>query len=188
MSENIKFFKHIILEPVFITFSALSLGLALGRIKIKGFSFGNSGVFFTGLILGMAGYKTSNFITVFGLAIFMYVIGIQGGVRFFNLIGRKGIPYLLITVTLCISGLASSLITGYIFNFPPEITLGIFTGNLTSASSLAILMESGWKGKILAGYGIVYPLGLLAPILFVQIVPIMLKKKLYEETREEKIK
>ncbi|HPZ09311.1 MAG TPA: TrkA C-terminal domain-containing protein [Candidatus Eremiobacteraeota bacterium] len=182
------FLKHILSEPVFITFSVLFLGLALGRVKIKGFSLGNSGIFFTGLICGIADLKTSDFITIFGLAIFMYVIGIQGGVRFFNLLGRKGIPYLLITLVLCISGLAGSLLTGYIFNFPTEISLGIFTGTLTSASSLAILIESGWKGPMLAAYSIVFPLGLLAPLLFVQIIPSILKKDLHKEALEEKNK
>jgi len=178
--------KHIFLEPVFITFLVLFTGLALGRFKIRGFSLGNSGIFFAGLITGMTGFATSDFITVFGLAIFMYVIGIQGGGRFFNLLNRKGLPYIWITFTLCVSGFIASLLTWYIFGFPSEISLGIFTGNLTSASSLSILIESGWKGQILAAYGIVFPLGILAPILFVQIIPFILKKNLYEEVREKK--
>jgi len=186
MDEILMFPKYIFLEPVFITFSVLFIGLALGRIKIKGFSLGNSGIFFAGLVMGMTGFATSDFITVFGLAIFMYVIGIQGGGRFFNLLNRKGLPYIGITFTLCISGFIASLLTGYILGFPSEISLGIFTGNLTSASSLSILIESGWKGQILAAYGIVFPLGIIAPILFVQIVPFIFKKNLYKEMREKK--
>ncbi|MEQ8171696.1 MAG: TrkA C-terminal domain-containing protein [Candidatus Eremiobacterota bacterium] len=182
----ILFVKNIISEPVFITFSILFIGLAIGKINIKGFSIGNTGIFFTGLIFGITGLKTSDFITVFGLAIFMYVIGIQGGVRFFNLIGKKGLPYLLIALTLSAGSLAGSILMAHIFHSPPEIILGIFTGNLTSASSLSILMEGGWKGKMIAAYGIVYPVGLALPVIFVQIIPFILRKNLYKETIREK--
>ncbi len=78
----ILFLKNITSEPVFITFSILCIGLAIGKFNIKGFSIGNTGIFFTGLLFGIIGLETSDFITVFGLAMFMYIIGIQGGEGF----------------------------------------------------------------------------------------------------------
>ncbi len=92
----------------------------------------------------------------------------------------------MIAFTLCAVSFTASILTSHIFHFPSEIILGIFTGNLTSASSLSILMESGWKGKMFAAYGIVFPVGLALPVIFVQIIPFILRKNLYKETIREK--
>jgi len=182
MSEYIyNFFHQIFKEPVFITFLALATGLLAGRFKIKGFSPGSSAVFFTGLILGIFKFEGSDVITTAGLVIFMYAMGIQGGPGFFNSLGRRGIPYLIITISLCLTGLGATLAVMYIFCLSPDMALGIFTGSLTSSSSLAVLSEGGWGKNLFTVYGIVYPVGLFLPILFIQLIPVIMRKDLKKE-------
>jgi putative transport protein len=182
MSEYIyNFFHQIFKEPVFITFLALATGLLAGRFKFKGFSPGSSAVFFTGLILGIFNFEGSDVITTAGLVIFMYAMGIQGGPGFFNSLGRRGIPYLIITISLCLTGLGATLAVMYIFRLSPDMALGIFTGSLTSSSSLAVLSEGGWGKNLFTVYGIVYPVGLFLPILFIQLIPVIMRKDLKKE-------
>ncbi|MEQ8190059.1 MAG: TrkA C-terminal domain-containing protein [Candidatus Eremiobacterota bacterium] len=175
------FFYKIFKEPVFITFLALATGLLAGRLKIRGFTLGSSAVFFTGLILGVFNFEGSGVITTAGLVIFMYAMGIQGGPGFFNSLGRRGIPYLLITVSLCLTGLGATLAAMYIFHLSPDISLGIFTGSLTSSSSLAVLSEGGWGNNLFTAYGMVYPVGLFLPVLFIQLLPLIMKKDLKKD-------
>ncbi|MFH0802485.1 MAG: TrkA C-terminal domain-containing protein [bacterium] len=175
--------KSILFNPLFVTFLVLFTGLFLGRLSFRGFSLGSAGVFFAGLIIGWLGLSASEYITSIGLLMFMYALGIQGGPSFFNAFGKNGLSYFLIVLTACLSGAACSVLSGYVFRLPTEAILGIYTGSLNSSSSLAILLEKGWNQSLLSSYGVVYPIGLVAVILFVQIIPAVLKKNLAVEAK-----
>ena len=176
-----EFLKAIINEPVFITFIVLFIGTRLSKFDFKGISPGSSAIFLTGFIFGIYGLKSSEHITAFGLMVFMYAIGIHSGPSFFNSFGKKGIPYFIIAISVSASTILSSILTAKIFGFSSEIVLGLFTGSLNSSSSVAILYDNGWSGALLPSYGIVYPLGLLSIVLFVQIAPALLKKNIIKE-------
>ncbi|MDQ7823930.1 MAG: TrkA C-terminal domain-containing protein [Candidatus Eremiobacteraeota bacterium] len=171
-------------DPLFNTFIVVCGGLLLGRITIRGFSLGSSGVFITGLAFGFAGLVTSKYITTLGLVVFMYALGIQGGPSFFNAISRKGIPYIIVALTMGLSSIGFSLCAAHFLKESPEVTLGIYTGSFTNSSSLAILMDSGWQGMLLPSYGLVYPLGLIAVIVFIQLAPLVMKKDLLTEFKK----
>lgn len=177
----VSFSYEIISDPVFVTFMALFLGLALGSLSFKGFSLGSSGVFFTGFLFGLLGLVTSKYITTFGLIIFMYTLGIQGGPSFFNALSKKSLPYIIIALTMSLSTAVFTYLGSLIFRFTPETIIGIYTGSLNNSSGLAILMDSGWGNTPLPSYGIVYPLGLVCVIFFVQLVPRILRKDLARE-------
>jgi len=179
------FLYDLISDPVFVTFLAVFLGLALGSASYRGFSLGSSGVFFTGFLFGLLGLVMSKYITTFGLIIFMYALGIQGGPSFFNALTKKSIPYIIIALTMSVSTMIFTYAGSRIFHFTPETIIGIYTGSLNNSSGLAILMENGWGNSPLPSYGIVYPLGLVCVIFFVQIVPRFLKKDLAKEFARE---
>jgi putative transport protein len=178
------FIYEILTDPVFITFLTVFGGLALGRLSYRGFTLGSSGIFFAGFVFGVFDLHCSKYITTFGLIIFMYALGIQGGPSFFNSLSRKGIPYIIITLTVIISSILFTLLAGSLFKFTPAEILGLYTGAFNNSSALAILMEGGWGADLLPGYGIVYPIGLVSVIIFVQIVPAMLRKNLAKEFKE----
>jgi len=186
MDDVSLFLYRIFSDPVFITFLVVFTGLALGRISYKGFSLGSSGVFFTGLLAGFLGLHASTYITLLGLIIFMYALGLQGGASFFNALSRKGIPYIIIAVSITVSSILFALLTGFLFKMEPGDLLGVFTGSFTNSSGLAILMENGWGDTPLPGYGAVYPLGLLLVILYVQLIPRILKKDLAKDFEEHR--
>ncbi len=170
-------------EPVFVTFLVLFTGLTLAKIKLRGISAGSASIFMTGFIFGIYGLQSSKHITALGLMIFMYAIGIHSGPSFFNSAGRKGLPYLIIAISVSFSTLGLTYLTAKIFNFPIEAALGLFTGNLNSSSSVAILYDGGWGNAMLSCYGIVYPLGLLSVVFFVQLLPAIMRKNLIKEAR-----
>jgi len=187
MSTVAEFYYNIINNPVFVTFLVIFLGLSLGSLKYKEFSLGITGTFFVGFVFGALGLHTSTYITTLGQLIFMYALGIQDGPRFIHALEKRGLPFIILSFTLAFSGLFIALLLGHkVFSLSPQDCLGVFTGSMTSLSSLAILMESIPVGKLeelLASFGVVYPLGVLGVILFIQIVPLVLRKNLMKEAK-----
>jgi len=71
-----------------ITYSlVIAIGIALGKIKIFGISFGITWILFVGLLCSYLGIKiekdTEHFVKEFGLILFVYAIGLQVGPGFF---------------------------------------------------------------------------------------------------------
>lgn len=166
-----------------MTFAILFTGLALAKIKLKGVSAGSASIFMTGFIFGVYGLSSSEHITALGLMIFMYAIGIHSGPSFFNSCGRKGLPYLIIALSVSFSTVLFTLAASKLFGFSAATALGLFTGSLNSSSSVAILYDGGWGAETLSGYGIVYPLGLLSVVFFVQLLPAVFRVNLIREAR-----
>lgn len=184
LSQIHDFFIIVFKNPIFTTFLILFTGLLIGKVKIGFFSLGTSGVFFSGFIAGICGVEFSQQITQIGLVLFMYAIGIQSGPGFFNIFGLKGLPYLLISFTTGAFAALLSYAAGYAAGFPPEITLGLYTGSLNHSSSLAILMDNGWSGGIASGYALTYPVGLITVIIFIQLLPKLFKKDINRALKE----
>ena len=95
--------------------AVISLGIALGRIKIFGISLGVTFVLFAGILAGHLGFTgTTNILTYiqdFGLILFVYCIGLQVGPGFFESLRSSGIKMNLMAVSIillnvaCCSGL-----------------------------------------------------------------------------------
>lgn len=189
MFESIgNFIYSLLVDPLYICFLAVGIGLLLGAIKIRGFSLGVSGVFMSGLIFGAMGLVTPKYLTTFGLLIFMYVLGIQGGPTFFNSFSKKGVPYLLTTLCMACVSILAALIFGKVFHMEQADILGVYTGTFNSSSSLAILMDGSWGDSLLPSYGTVFPLGAVAVVLFVQLLPLILRKNTLLEFRKSRDK
>ncbi len=181
MDNLIDFSYKIFNDPLFTCFLIVGLGLLLGAIKVKGFSFGVSGVFFIGLLFGLIGFITPKHLTTFGLLLFMYVLGIQGGPTFFNSMSKRGIPYILITLCMMSVSILTVIILGKACNLANYEILGVYTGTFNNSSGLAILMEGHWGDTLLPAYGIVYPLGAVGTVIAVQVLPLIFRKNLAAE-------
>jgi len=84
-----------ILEIVFenqliALFTVIGAGLLLGNITVKGINLGSSGVLFSALLAGYLGLEIPGGVGNFGLALFVYCVGIGAGPRFFPALAREG--------------------------------------------------------------------------------------------------
>src|SRR5438105_498353 len=81
------FTEHTVSQAVIIYALVIAVGVAIGKIKIGGISFGVTGVLFIGLIFSYAGISVSadieHFAKEFGLILFVYALGLQVGPGFF---------------------------------------------------------------------------------------------------------
>ena len=157
----------------FALFLIIALGFILGRIQIKGLSLDVSAVIFIALLFGHFGVIIPKELGNFGLVLFIFTIGIQAGPGFFDSFRSKGKT--LIILTLLIVGSAS--LTGLILKY----VVGIDT--LTSTPGLAVAIDSTHSSSASIAYGIAYPFGVIGVILFIKLLPKLLRKDLIAEAK-----
>ena len=154
-----------------LLFLLISLGIILGKVKIKGISLDNSAIFFVALIFGHYGLKIPSIVQQIGLIFFMYSIGIQAGPGFFESFRKQGKKLLLVAVVLCLSGGLITIILSKLLDIDILLAVGIFSGSLTSASSLAVTIENTQSALPTIGFGIAFPFGVIAVVLFTRLSP-----------------
>ena len=169
-------------QPLIALFAVIATGLLLGNVKIKGINLGSSGVLFTALLAGHLGYQIPAGIGTLGLVLFVYCVGIGAGDRFFASLAREGAT--LAKLALLIVSLGGLVAWGgaKLLDLPPGLAAGLFAGALTSTPALAAATEGlealGGSEAVSIGYGIAYPFGVIGVVLFVQLLPRILKTDL----------
>ncbi|MBC2606066.1 aspartate:alanine exchanger family transporter [Pelagicoccus albus] len=164
-------------NKLIVLFVIVGLGLLLGSITIKGIGLGSSGVLFTALLAGHLGLAVPAGIGSFGLALFVYCVGIGAGPRFFPALAREGGGLAKLSLLIVGIGALTAWGLGRFFELPTDLTAGLFAGALTSTPALAAASE-GTKVSaegVAIGYGIAYPFGVIGVVLFVQLLPKLLK-------------
>lgn len=162
-------------HALFVYAGVIALGMALGRIKIFGVSLGVSFVLFAGLAASYAGITVNAtglaYLRDFGLALFVFSIGLQVGPSFFSSFKRGGLQLNL----LALFAVAVSLIVtvALYFAFSDRIDLaqilGVHYGAVTNTPGLGATQEAlnvlGYQGDDIAvAYACAYPLGVVGII------------------------
>src|SRR5690242_8161140 len=126
-------------QPILAAFLAIGLGYLVGQISIGGFSLGVGAVLFVGLAIGAFAPKAqiTGPISLTGLIMFLYGIGILYGRQFFEgMTGAMGIKYNLLALVGVVAGLVVALALGHAYSVKVGHTLGIFAGSMTSTATL----------------------------------------------------
>ena len=88
-------YDHSAVQGIVILSLICTLGLALGKIRVRGISLGIAFVFFVGIIAGHFGLSIDKdmleFAESFGLTMFVYVLGLYVGPNFFGSMRHEGI-------------------------------------------------------------------------------------------------
>jgi putative transport protein len=178
---NIEAIHQLLLDqPLIALFAIIASGLLFGNITIKGINLGSSGVLFTALLAGHLGYSIPEGIGTLGLVLFVYCVGIGAGGRFFASVAREGATLAKLALVIVGTGGAITWAGAKLLDLPADLAAGIFAGALTSTPALAAATE-GLKDAasgVSIGYGIAYPFGVIGVVLFVQLLPRLLKHDL----------
>ncbi len=199
---------------VFLTFSVFAIaaiGYAIGKITIKGINLGTAGVFIIALLYGCFLYgKLSGNLTVgeesfstealkivenMGLIFFVTSVGFIAGPNFFGNLKRNFKSYVMLGLVIIAAAagtcIACILIGANFTNLDHEefraILVGILSGALTSTpafSASKAAVGADLEAFVSVGYGISYLFGVVGVVLFVQIVPKVLKANMNEEVEK----
>ena len=186
---------------IFIAFAIGAVGYLVGGISIKGVSLGTAGVLLVALIYGIlvnyipsftlggaeislydpAGFKVFSNI---GTALFVTAVGYIAGPKFFRTMNKKSLAYILMGLIVISSGAPVAVAIILIFKVDAGMVVGLLTGGLTSTPGLSAATEGVAEevsNAATAGYGIAYIYGVLGVVLFVQLLPKMLKVDIAKE-------
>lgn len=151
------------------------IGLLIGRIRIKGISFGISAVFFVGLLFGHFGVQLPSVLQSLGLVLFITSVGLSAGQGFWQVLRRSGIAYTVICILTV--GIGAILCLGLmdLWDMDASLAVGMLAGAFTSSTSYAaakdvVAASPAAVSAMAAGYGVTYPIGLICKVLFVQTV------------------
>ncbi|BAD41157.1 aspartate:alanine exchanger family transporter [Symbiobacterium thermophilum] len=165
-------------NPLLLLFIVAGIGYPLGRVRIGGIHLGVAAVLFVGLAFGALdpSLKLPEIVYQFGLALFVYCVGLSSGHGFLRSFRGKGVIYNLLTLGVILLAAALLLIPHYLLSLRPGETAGVFAGLLTSTPALAAAVEyltrAGAAGQLsdpVVGYSIAYPASVLGVILAIYL-------------------
>ena len=132
-----------------LVYSAIvTIGLALGRVKVYGISLGVIVVMFVGLVFAHFGVKINpevlNFTRDFGLILFIFFVGLQVGPSFFSSFKSVGVALNSLMFLTVLIGIAITI--GLFFVFGDQVSLpqvlGVHYGAITWTPGLGATKEA----------------------------------------------
>ena len=171
------------MSSLLAVFVIASIGYLVGSIKIKGVELGTAGVLLVALVFGHFGIKIDAIIRNFGLVCFVGSVGFIAGPKFFRDFRRNAKNYILLGFLIILSSAACCCLIIWLSGIRAELAVGLLTGALTSTPGLAAAQEASGELANLAttGYAIAYPFGVVGVVLFVQLIPKILKIDIEKE-------
>lgn len=176
-------FESLLQSSYFALFLIVALGFILGKINFRGISLDVSAVIFIALLFGHFGVVIPKELGNFGLVLFIFTIGIQAGPGFFGSFKSKGKVLILITLLIVGSACLTGIVLKYIFGIATDEIVGLIAGALTSTPGLAAAIDATKSSSASIAYGIAYPFGVIGVILFVKLLPKMLRVNLQAEEK-----
>ena len=192
-------------------FAVIAVGYLLGRITIKGINLGTAGVFIMALVFGCFFYKdlaaaltlngqtfVSNALKIvenLGLMFFVTAVGFIAGPGFVTNFKKNFKSYILLGLVIIVAGgltCMGCILIGRNFTDLTQAELTAMMSGLLSGALTSTPAFSAAKGTVSAelvdyvstGYGIAYLFGVVGVVLFVQLIPKLLRVDVEEERRK----
>ena len=148
-------------------------GLGVGKVRIRGISLGIAFVFFIGILAGHVGLdvdaRVLDYAETFGLALFVYTLGLHVGPNFFGSLRHEGIALNLWGLGVIVAGTLLALMLVPVTGVKLPDMVGILCGATTNTPALGAANQAlehfGISGKSLAlATAVTYPLGVVGVI------------------------
>jgi len=189
---------------LFCLMAVAVVGYAIGRITIKGISLGTAGVFIAALIFGCFFYNdlgaqlpeySKNALKIvenLGLVLFVTSVGFIAGPTFFSNLKKNFKSYVLLGIIIILAGGISAVGCIYLGRALGEtdherftaIVAGLLSGALTSTpafSAAKACVGEAYEDLVAVGNGIAYIFGVIGVVLFVQLMPRLVKADMAAE-------
>ncbi|MGN0201402.1 MAG: putative transporter [Candidatus Cryptobacteroides sp.] len=174
---------------------AITIGLYLAKINIKGITIGSTWILFIGILMGHFGLvpdpKVLSFMKDFGLILFVYSIGLQVGPGFFSSFKNGGVTLNLLAVGLVLCSGLTAFIIHLVSGESLQTMVGVMSGAVTNTPGLGAaqqtLLDSGGSpadtSALASAYAVAYPFGVLGVLALLIILKAVFKVDLDKETQ-----
>ena len=175
------FQENVFSNTLMMVFLIAVIGYLVGSIKICGLELVTAGILLVALVFGHFGVEIPDLVRELGLICFVTSVGFIAGPKFFRNFKSNAASYILLGILVIAAGALVCVAVIKVFGIPTDISVGMMTGALTSTPGLAAALEATGSDAASVGYGIAYPFGVVGVVLFVQLVPKILKVDMAEE-------
>jgi len=189
---NNLFSVHSSIQTVVILSIIIAFGLAIGKVKIMGISLGIAFVFFVGIFAGHLGLSIDptvlDYAETFGLAMFVYCLGLHVGPNFFGSLRHEGMSQNMWSLAVIVFGTLFSLLLIPLTGINLPDMLGLLCGATTNTPALGAATQAlshlGMSsGTVALATAVTYPLGVLGVI-----IAMMLLRKLFVKPADLEVK
>lgn len=178
----INWFQESVLgNTLMVVFMVAFIGYLVGSIKIRGVELGTAGVLLVALVFGHFGFEVPDLVRELGLICFVTSVGFIAGPKFFRNFKINAKSYILLGLIIIAAGALTTVAVIEIGGVPTDVSVGMMSGALTSTPGLAAAIDATGSANASVGYGIAYPFGVVGVVLFVQLVPKILKTDMAAE-------
>ena len=172
----------------------IAVGVALGKVKVFGVSFGIACVLFMGIAMSHFGFtineEIQHFVKEFGLILFVYTIGLQVGPGFFASFQKEGIKLNLLSILSVFVCILTVISIHYITGMNMGTLVGIMSGSVTNTPGLGAaqatlenIVDNPSIYSLSTAYAVAYPFGVFGIILVMLGLKAILKIKIDVEKR-----
>ena len=146
------------------------MGSLIGSLRVAHVSLGSSGILLTAMVFGHFGVAIPSIVQNLGLALFVTTVSLLSAQAFVTSIRSSAVGHIVTgLVTVFVGTVLCAVFVQC--GIPRNLSIGLMTGALTSTPGFAMAVEMAEDSMTAAGYGIAYPFGVIAVVLFVQTAP-----------------
>lgn len=189
-------------NPFMALFLAVAMGYFIGKLRIGQAELGGiAGTLISAVLIGQIGIHISPEVQSIFFALFIYMVGYNGGPQFFNSINRSTLVQVVAAFVMTLTGLGVVIVAAKLFDLGPGLAAGLAAGGLTQSAiigtaggaidqlGLTAEVAKTYKTNVAIGYSVTYIFGSLGPILMVTaFFPMLYKWNLREEADKWAVK
>lgn len=170
---NNLFTIHSAVQTVVLLALIVSIGLALGKLRIRGISLGVAFVFFIGIVAGSLDFSADedmiSFAETFGLSLFVYALGLHVGPNFIGMMRHDGVRLNLWGLGIILLGTFIALALCVVLPIGVPDMVGILCGATTNTPALGAAQQALTNAHMPSsgaalGCAVTYPLGVVGVI------------------------
>ena len=206
MEAVTRFFAALFSGGLFPVFLIAAAGYLLGSVEIGGVRLSTSAVFLAALLFGHLGLsegalfqrvglisadtaaleQTFRVVQNLGLLLFVTAVGLIAGPGFFRDFRRNIGSYVLLAAVIIGLGAGLCVLLVATGRMDAALAAGLLSGALTTtpgyaAAQDAVAHSGALMREVSVGYAVAYPFGVIGVVLFVQIVPRLLRSDMAAE-------
>lgn len=173
------FLTHSATQAVIVISLISALGLIFGKVRLWGVSLGVTFVFFAGIVAGHFGisidHKILLFAENFGLALFVYSLGLQVGPGFMSAFRSGGLRLNMLSMGVILIGTAMAVMFSFVLNVPLEEMMGVLCGATTNTPALGASQQTLAQMNLpttapALSCAVTYPLGVVGVIIAILLI------------------
>ncbi|MGW0038446.1 aspartate:alanine exchanger family transporter [Gordonia sp. NPDC003376] len=158
-------------QPLIYLALIVGIGVAIGRVQVRGVGLGPAAVLFTAIVLTAVGSAVDIELTLpevignLGLVLFAFTTGLVAGPSFFASLRTAWQLVVTVSVVVCVAAVTVYLV-GSAFGLSPTAIAGTFAGAVTNTPALA---AAGGSAEATVGYATAYIFGVILMLVMVAL-------------------